>query len=290
MAEDSPARGDARRRSTDPARPPSGADVGLGHHRDDALGDDRVGRGRVAARPLAGDPLLHPGRRDSSASGWPSTWWSSSTGPSSRPPGAAGPPARPRAGSGAGHGRRARRRRDNGDLQRLRARSSVLAAEGEGFEAPTVEEFYPEPLWEFALLGIDFEITRITLILWIATAAMIAFMVAAVRKPSIVPGKLQYIGESGYSLVRDGIARDVVGPKGLPFAPFLAVAVLLHPREQRDVDRAAGADLADVEVRVPAGPRRDHLGHLQLGRHPRAGRGAVLQGRRHPAGRAHRRR
>jgi len=99
---------------------------------------------------------------------------------------------------------------------------SLLAAEGEGFEAPTVEEFYPEPLWEFAIAGVDFEITRITLILWIATAAMIGFMVAAVRKPSIVPGKLQYLGESGYSLVRDGIARDVVGPKGLPFAPFLA--------------------------------------------------------------------
>ena len=41
------------------------------------------------------------------------------------------------------------------------------------------------------------------------------------RRPSIVPGKLQYLGESGYSLVRDGIARDVIGPKGLPFAPFL---------------------------------------------------------------------
>jgi F-type H+-transporting ATPase subunit a len=102
----------------------------------------------------------------------------------------------------------------------------VLAAEGggedTGFHAPTVEEFYPEPLTSFSLLGIDFEITRITLILWVATALMIAFMVAAVRKPSIVPGKLQYLGESGYSLVRDGIARDVVGPKGLPFAPFLA--------------------------------------------------------------------
>jgi F-type H+-transporting ATPase subunit a len=102
------------------------------------------------------------------------------------------------------------------------ALGSVLAAEGEGFEAPTVEEFYPPPLWDFTVLGVDFEITRITLILWIATAAMIALMVAAVRKPSIVPGKLQYIGESGYSLVRDGIARDVIGPKGLPFAPFLA--------------------------------------------------------------------
>jgi F-type H+-transporting ATPase subunit a len=101
----------------------------------------------------------------------------------------------------------------------------VLAAESgggdDGFQAPTIEEFYPEPLASFSLLGLDFEITRITLIMWVATALMIAFMVAAVRKPSIIPGKMQFIGESGYSFVRDGIARDVIGPKGLAFAPFL---------------------------------------------------------------------
>ena len=72
------------------------------------------------------------------------------------------------------------------------------------------------------MVGIDFDITRITLILVIATTAILLLLVAAVRKPSIVPGKLQYLGESGYSLVRDGMARDVIGPKGLPFAPFLA--------------------------------------------------------------------
>jgi len=101
------------------------------------------------------------------------------------------------------------------------ALGSVLAANGEGFQAPTVEEFYPAPIWQFDLFGIPFAITRITLILWIATALMIALMVAASRKATIVPGKLQFLGESGYSLVRDGIARDIVGPKGMPFAPFL---------------------------------------------------------------------
>ena len=102
----------------------------------------------------------------------------------------------------------------------------VLAAAegggGDGFQAPGLSEFYPEPLATFSLLGIDFEITRITVWLWIATFAMLIFLAATVRKPQIVPGKLQFLGESGYSLVRDGIARDVVGPKGLPFAPFLA--------------------------------------------------------------------
>ncbi|HEX2075892.1 MAG TPA: F0F1 ATP synthase subunit A [Geodermatophilus sp.] len=102
----------------------------------------------------------------------------------------------------------------------------VLAAAeggtGDGFQAPGLGEFYPEPLVTFSLLGIPFEITRITVWLWIATIAMLVFLIATVRKPEIVPGKLQFIGETGYSLVRDGIARDVVGPKGLPFAPFLA--------------------------------------------------------------------
>ena len=105
------------------------------------------------------------------------------------------------------------------------ALGSVLAAEesgGDGFQAPTIAEFYPEPIAEFSLLGVDFAITRITIISWIATAAILAFLVLASRRPSIVPGKLQYMGESGYSLIRDGMARDVIGPKGLPFAPFLA--------------------------------------------------------------------
>jgi F-type H+-transporting ATPase subunit a len=106
------------------------------------------------------------------------------------------------------------------------ALADVLAAaeggEDSGFQSPSIEEFYPEPIVSFSLAGIDFDITRITIIMWIATAAILAILVMAARKATIVPGKLQYFGESGYSLVRDGMARDVIGPKGLPFAPFLA--------------------------------------------------------------------
>ena len=101
----------------------------------------------------------------------------------------------------------------------------VLAVEsdpGGGFVAPTIAEFYPPAIAEFSVLGIDFEITRITIIMWIATAAILTLLVLAARNASVVPGKLQYLGESGYSLVSDGMARHVIGPKGLPFAPFLA--------------------------------------------------------------------
>ena len=103
---------------------------------------------------------------------------------------------------------------------------------------------------------------------------MIALMVAAVRKPSIVPGKLQFIGESGYSLVRDGIARDVIGPKGLPFAPFLASlfffilannAMSIVPLAQISPMSKFAFPLVLAVITWVA---------LQLGRHPRAGRRA----------------
>ncbi|WP_369134539.1 F0F1 ATP synthase subunit A [Modestobacter sp. I12A-02662] len=105
------------------------------------------------------------------------------------------------------------------------ALGNVLAVESggdSGFQAPGLGEFYPEPIANFSLLGVDFEITRITLILWIATLAIATFLYLASRNAKIVPSKLQFFGESGYSLIRDGVARDVVGPRGLPFAPFLA--------------------------------------------------------------------
>ena len=97
---------------------------------------------------------------------------------------------------------------------------------------------------------------------------MVAFMVATVRNPQSSPGKLQFVGESGYSLVRDGIARDVVGPKGLPFAPFLA-SLFFFILANNLMSIVPLAQISpDVEVRVPARPRGDLLGALHLHRHP----------------------
>ena len=106
-----------------------------------------------------------------------------------------------------------------------RGLDGVLAVEsdpGGGFVPPSINEFFPEVLFGFTVLGIEFNFDRIILALWLATLAMLVLLLLAVRNPQIVPSRMQYLGESGYSLIRDGIARDVVGPKGLPFAPFLA--------------------------------------------------------------------
>jgi F-type H+-transporting ATPase subunit a len=105
--------------------------------------------------------------------------------------------------------------------------SVVLASEcppeESGFCSPTVLEFFPKPLVEFDLIGVHFAITRITILMLIATVAVGLFFVASVRRPQMVPQKLQWMGESGYSFVRDGIAREVIGREGLRFAPYLAV-------------------------------------------------------------------
>jgi F-type H+-transporting ATPase subunit a len=93
--------------------------------------------------------------------------------------------------------------------------SVVLASEcppdDPGFCAPSVLEFFPKPLATFDLFGVHFAITRITVILWIATAVMVWFFIAATRNMQLVPGKRQYFAESGYSIIRDGVAREVIG-------------------------------------------------------------------------------
>ena len=104
--------------------------------------------------------------------------------------------------------------------------AAVLASEcppgDPGFCPPSVLEFYPEPLATFDVLGIHFAITRITIILWLATALMVFFFISAVRNPKLVPDRRQWMGESAYSFVRDGVAREVIGSEGLRYAPYLA--------------------------------------------------------------------
>lgn len=101
--------------------------------------------------------------------------------------------------------------------------AAVLAAPYPGFEPPDpTHEFNPTPLWDFSIAGVEFAITRITLINWVAILAVVTLFVAASRKPKIVPGKLQFVGESAYGFVRGSIARDVIGSHGVKYAPLLA--------------------------------------------------------------------
>nr|NLI50630.1 F0F1 ATP synthase subunit A [Propionibacterium sp.] len=55
----------------------------------------------------------------------------------------------------------------------------------------------------------------------IAAILVIGFWVVMARGHSLVPGKRQAFGEMAYDLVRNGIARDILGHDFKPFIPYL---------------------------------------------------------------------
>lgn len=83
---------------------------------------------------------------------------------------------------------------------------------------PTVEDFFPPPIVD----GWYPWLTKFTLFVWLAVAIVMVFFLVAYRRPALVPTRTQWMAESVYGFVRNGIARDMIGEEGLPFAPYLA--------------------------------------------------------------------
>jgi F-type H+-transporting ATPase subunit a len=100
------------------------------------------------------------------------------------------------------------------------AGSPVVAAEGGGtFHPPDPSIFELPPVFEIAGVGI----TKPMLLAVLAAVMVAAFFWAASAGRSIVPGKLQYVGEGAYGFVRNTVARDIIGSHDfLRFVPYLA--------------------------------------------------------------------
>ncbi len=100
--------------------------------------------------------------------------------------------------------------------------STLLAAEGNGFTPPGPSIFEPPPF--FTVAGL--EVNKPIVVVLLATVVVAAFFYAASRRAAaghgMVPGKLQYAGESAYGFVRNGIGLETIGKQGLRFVPFLA--------------------------------------------------------------------
>lgn len=103
--------------------------------------------------------------------------------------------------------------------------SVLLAARADGFEAPGVGDFWQPLAGDGA-----FALTRPSVEMIISVIAILWFLIAVARRMSVVPGKAQFVAEGVYGLVRNGIAREIIGSKEfLKFVPFLfsLFAVLL---------------------------------------------------------------
>lgn len=99
--------------------------------------------------------------------------------------------------------------------------STVLAAEF----PPSVEDFYLPSILPWGAEN-NYWFTKITALVWVAVAAIIIFFLVTYRKPKLVPTKKQWIAESIYGFVRNNIAVDMIGPKGVAFAPYLTTLFL----------------------------------------------------------------
>ena len=84
-----------------------------------------------------------------------------------------------------------------------------------GFEAPGVGDFDLPPI-----AGIE-GLTKPVLLLVFSAVIIYVLFRLAVRNVQLVPGKAQFLGESFHGLVRNMIARDMIGPEFLRYVPFL---------------------------------------------------------------------
>lgn len=89
----------------------------------------------------------------------------------------------------------------------------------DGFHAPSISEFYPDPL---LFAGTIFEFNRIELVRVIAVILMITIFALVARSAKIVPGRGQALVEFALDFVRVQIVEEVMGKeRAKRFVPFL---------------------------------------------------------------------
>ncbi|MGH3442573.1 MAG: F0F1 ATP synthase subunit A [Nitriliruptorales bacterium] len=105
----------------------------------------------------------------------------------------------------------------------------LLAAEGGGFQVPTLEELFEFPPLFFddvSPFGIPLAFNRTALLIFLSVAVLTVVLLAAFRNATVVPSKFQAAMEAIVGFVRDYIVMEVIGPAGLKFVPFLTTLFL----------------------------------------------------------------
>lgn len=93
--------------------------------------------------------------------------------------------------------------------------ATAPAGPAPGFESPGVADFDLPPI-----AGIE-GLTKPVLQLVFSALIIYVLFRLSVRRVQLVPGKGQFLGESFHGLVRNNIARDMIGPEFLKYVPFL---------------------------------------------------------------------
>ena len=96
--------------------------------------------------------------------------------------------------------------------------SAIVAA----FEPPTTKDFV-WPCWgpSFRIGGLSFCMNFVFFLLLLSFVAFLVLFYLALRRPRVVPGKLQSVIEVGVQFVRENIAIPMIGHEGDRFMPLL---------------------------------------------------------------------
>lgn len=92
---------------------------------------------------------------------------------------------------------------------------------GCGFPAPGAEIFSFDEVARLSIAGLEFHVTKVTIVLFLCVVLILGFFTYAFRRPKLVPRGAQNVGEMGYLFIRDGISRDIIGKDGDKFVPYL---------------------------------------------------------------------
>lgn len=104
---------------------------------------------------------------------------------------------------------------------------AVAPTQEGGFTPPGPGDFNLPPLgpdntFEFLGQTMYLGVTKPMIQLVLAAVLVFWFFYAAAKKQSMVPGKLQYVGEIGYGFTRNSIGRDIIGSRDfMRFVPYL---------------------------------------------------------------------
>jgi F-type H+-transporting ATPase subunit a len=96
----------------------------------------------------------------------------------------------------------------------------TMAESGGEFVAPGPNSFDFSEVPLFHLGGLA--VTKPMVQLVLGAVVVFVFFYAAFRRPSLVPGRMQFAGESAYGMVRNSIGRDIIGSHDfIKFVPYL---------------------------------------------------------------------
>jgi F-type H+-transporting ATPase subunit a len=93
----------------------------------------------------------------------------------------------------------------------------VLAEEGEGYVPPGAGDFQLPPIID----GVEW-FTKPVLMAAVSVLLLVSFFYVAARRPALVPGRVQFVGEGIYGFVRKDLGRDILGTEHfMKFVPLI---------------------------------------------------------------------